>query len=351
MMSLIMPRRSAALLVLCATLLTCTPASATWTGSYYQVAQDEKKAGGTCDTSSNPPTCAKVKELTRSTAQSVPRVTRLEMTATTSCALLPDPVNLLHYAECNCDTLVCTWWFFPANGATCPTTTPTEPYNRNATYLTKESFLDAYTGGCASNRQQNRDPSMTDACTPAVWESVSRVLPGYNTTSGDLVTEVKKLCPAWYATPPTAAPATTPAPAATDTQHFVTMTVTMPYSKVSQGRQLHERRVRVYTTPASCWSMNESVCVASQAEFDTAKQDKYKVAVANAAGTTAANVEILSITDGRRRAGSVKVETKVTVLVSMCTVSDYANVCALKVCSCSCSCSCSRRSARVIPRA
>ena len=57
MMSLIMPRRSAALLVLCATLLTCTPASATWTGSYYQVAQDEKKAGGTCDTSSNPPTC------------------------------------------------------------------------------------------------------------------------------------------------------------------------------------------------------------------------------------------------------------------------------------------------------
>ena len=97
--------------------------------------------------------------------------------------------------------------------------------------------------------------------------------------------------------------------------------------------------------------MNESVCVASQAEFDTAKQDKYKVAVANAAGTTAANVEILSITDGRRRAGSVKVETKVTVLVSMCTVSDYANVCALKVCSCSCSCSCSRRSARVIPRA
>ena len=85
--------------------------------------------------------------------------------------------------------------------------------------------------------------------------------------------ESKKLCPAWYATP---APAATSAPA--DTQHFVTMTVTMPYSK---------------------------------ADFDTVKQDKYKVAVSNAAGTTAANVVILSITDGRRRAGSVKVETKI----------------------------------------
>ncbi len=50
----------------------------------------------------------------------------------------------------------------------------------------------------------------------------------------------------------------------------------------------------------------------SKAEFDQAKQDKYKEAVAIAAGTTAANVEILSITDGRRRAGSVKVETKVS---------------------------------------
>eukprot|EP00802_Teleaulax_amphioxeia_P015775 Tamp_15874.p1 GENE.Tamp_15874~~Tamp_15874.p1 ORF type:complete len:355 (+),score=48.53 Tamp_15874:1-1065(+) len=277
-MSLIMPRRSAALLVLCATLLTCTPASATWTGSYYQVSQDEKKAGGTCDTSSNPPTCAKVKELTRSTAQEASRITRLEMTATTSCYLLPDPVNYLVYAEYNCDTLAATWWVIPAQGATCPTTTPTATYDLNGTYLTKESFLDFYTGGCASLRIQARDPSGNDACTPAVYLSVSRVLPGYNTTSGDLVTEAKKLCPAWYATPPTAAPATTPAPAATDTQHFVTMTVTMPYSK---------------------------------AEFDTAKQDKYKVAVANAAGTTAANVEILSITDGRRRAGSVKVETKI----------------------------------------
>ena len=40
------------------------------------------------------------------------------------------------------------------------------------------------------------------------------------------------------------------------------------------------------------------------------------MAVANAAGTTAANVEIISITDGRRRAGSVKVETKVTAVTA-----------------------------------
>jgi len=38
------------------------------------------------------------------------------------------------------------------------------------------------------------------------------------------------------------------------------------------------------------------------------------VAVADTAGTTAANVDILSITEGRRRAGSVKVETKVNRL-------------------------------------
>ena len=41
----------------------------------------------------------------------------------------------------------------------------------------------------------------------------------------------------------------------------------------------------------------------SQAEFDTSKQDAYKSAVANAAGTTSDKVEIVSITESRRRAG------------------------------------------------
>ena len=62
-----------------------------------------------------------------------------------------------------------------------------------------------------------------------------------------------------------------------NTKHFVVITVTMPYSR---------------------------------AEFDQAKQNKYKKAVAKAAGTVAANIE-LKITDARRRASSIKVETKI----------------------------------------
>ncbi len=72
---------------------------------------------------------------------------------------------------------------------------------------------------------------------------------------------------------------TTPAPAApADTKFFVTLTVTLPYTK---------------------------------ADFDQAKQDKYKTAMAATAGTSAANVEVVKITEKRRRAGSVEVETKV----------------------------------------
>ena len=66
------------------------------------------------------------------------------------------------------------------------------------------------------------------------------------------------------------------APAATE--HFVTLTVTMPYTK---------------------------------ADFNTDVQKQYKNAVASAAGTTVLNVDILSITESRRRAGSVVVETKI----------------------------------------
>mmetsp|Transcript_11625 Transcript_11625/g.18525 ORF Transcript_11625/g.18525 Transcript_11625/m.18525 type:complete len:674 (+) Transcript_11625:120-2141(+) len=91
-------------------------------------------------------------------------------------------------------------------------------------------------------------------------------------------------------------PATTPAPIVliekitNNTIHFVTLTVTMPYSK---------------------------------AEFDSAKQNSFKAAVASAAGTIADNVMILSITEGSRRAGSVKVETKILA-------KDAAGVTALK---------------------
>ena len=60
---------------------------------------------------------------------------------------------------------------------------------------------------------------------------------------------------------------TTVAPKApADTPHFVKLTVTMPYTK---------------------------------AMFDQAKQDKYKTAMASAAGTDPANVDILSVTEER----------------------------------------------------
>jgi hypothetical protein len=79
----------------------------------------------------------------------------------------------------------------------------------------------------------------------------------------------------------TAAVQTTPAPVATapaNTKFFVTLTVTLPYTKV---------------------------------DFDQPKKDKYMTAIAAAAGTSAANVEIVDITEKRRRAGSVEVQTKV----------------------------------------
>ena len=64
-----------------------------------------------------------------------------------------------------------------------------------------------------------------------------------------------------------------------NTTFFVTVTVTLPYTK---------------------------------AEFDQAKQDKYTAAMAATAGTIAANVVIESITEKRRRAGTVDVKTKVS---------------------------------------
>jgi hypothetical protein len=49
----------------------------------------------------------------------------------------------------------------------------------------------------------------------------------------------------------------------------------------------------------------------SKVEFNAVKQEKYKAAVASAAGTNAAYVDILSITETRRRTASIIVETKI----------------------------------------
>jgi len=69
--------------------------------------------------------------------------------------------------------------------------------------------------------------------------------------------------------------------APTSSSFFVSLTVAMPYLK---------------------------------AEFNSAKQLFFKSAVAGAAGTDAANVDIVSVTETSRRAGSIDVETKVLLL-------------------------------------
>jgi hypothetical protein len=50
----------------------------------------------------------------------------------------------------------------------------------------------------------------------------------------------------------------------------------------------------------------------SKADFGTEQQVKYKAAVASSLDTPATNVEIVSITEVRRRAGSVNVETRIS---------------------------------------
>ena len=55
----------------------------------------------------------------------------------------------------------------------------------------------------------------------------------------------------------------------------------------------------------------------SKAQFNSAKQMFFKAAVAGAAGTDAANVAIVSVTETSRRAGSVDVETKVLLWFSL----------------------------------
>jgi len=89
--------------------------------------------------------------------------------------------------------------------------------------------------------------------------------------------------PATTARPPSP-PSTTPSPQpplplVTKTDNFVQLVVALPYSKAS---------------------------------FDQDKQLKFRTALAASAGTTAENVEILSITEGRRRQGQgIKVENKI----------------------------------------
>ena len=106
----------------------------------------------------------------------------------------------------------------------------------------------------------------------------SHFRPGYNTTSGDLVAELKKICPSPSTTPAPSPPAPL-AKAPTDTKHFVEMAVTMPYT------------VEQFNTDAV--------------------KTSFKKAVATAAGTDPENVIIVSVTAARRRSSSVVVQTKI----------------------------------------
>lgn len=58
-----------------------------------------------------------------------------------------------------------------------------------------------------------------------------------------------------------------------------------------------------------------------KSDFNEALQDKYKAAIASAAGALVDNVDIVSITEKRRRAGSVDVETKVPLPTRLPSIS------------------------------
>lgn len=80
-------------------------------------------------------------------------------------------------------------------------------------------------------------------------------------------------------------PGPTQAAAPADSKFFLTLTVTMPYSR---------------------------------AEFTTDKQNKYKSALATVAGVPETNVEIVKIVEKGRRAGGVDVESKVLLQPETC---------------------------------
>jgi len=96
--------------------------------------------------------------------------------------------------------------------------------------------------------------------------------------NGYAITWIDKPKPSSPPPPSTSTPTVVLETVPLDKIHVVTLSVTMPYSK---------------------------------AEFDTAKQDNYKSAMADTAGTSASNVYILEIKESPRRAGSVDVQTQI----------------------------------------
>ena len=174
-----------------------------------------------CDTSGNPPTCAKAKS-----AFPVVAVTGLQaMSATALCFCWQ--ITCVWW-EVNCDTLVMSQ-FIP--GPTCPTTRPAGEPVVSGPLSASGDLLASFTGGCGQWAMTERESA--DPCKPNPRTLFFHYDPSYTTTSGDLVAEVKKVCPAWYAAPKdTASAPKDTASAPKDTRYFVRLTVTMPYSKV-----------------------------------------------------------------------------------------------------------------------
>ena len=241
-------RLSAALLVLCAALLACTPASATWIGSAPAYMSNEVTAGsctydanaasydpnykcsssGTCIVQAA--SCAAAKA---ATAVGPYTTTRLEATsATTFCQHLDvgGGYKFSFFNKMDCSTRVQSQWMLTAD-QNCTTTPPPGSPMGNGTFLTGKTMIEGVAGGCM---HMITSSSEGEDCEGNGRIVISHYRHGINTTSGDLVAEYKKICPSWYTNqvaPPTTTPTATPAPAAAAI-HFVTMTVTMPYSKV-----------------------------------------------------------------------------------------------------------------------
>ena len=251
---------SAALLFLCATLLACTPAAATWTGSAEQTVSMEVLAGnctsgdncdtsaGTCNTTGNPATCAKAKAA--ATMSSV--MVKMEViSATASCSLAWSPaaqtwIEVYTYQKFDCNTGGVLQWYsmttscFNTTSAFVPANSSWQLWASYTLSISNQNLLEGLTSGCS---QFTFPPGSTGdrlSLSPCSGPTMfSHFRPSYNTTSGDLVAELKKICPSQVAPPSTAAapaPTVPPTPARTPAAiHFVTMTVTMPYSKVRQG--------------------------------------------------------------------------------------------------------------------
>ena len=292
-------RPPAALLVLCATLLACTPAAATWTGSAEQTVSMEVLAGncasgdncdtsaGTCNTTGNPPTCAKAKAA--ATTSSV--MVKMEViSATASCSLAWSPagqtwIEAYTYAKYDCNTGGGEQWYslttscFNTTSAFVPANSSWQLWASYTLSSSNQNLLEDPTSGCS---QFTFPPGSTGdrlSLSPCSGPTMfSHFRPGYNTTSGDLVAELKKICPSPSTTPAPSPPAPL-AKAPTDTKHFVEMAVTMPYT------------VEQFNTDAV--------------------KTSFKKAVASAAGTVPDNVVIVSVKSASRRNSGVVVQTKI----------------------------------------